>query len=289
MKTADFLVSEGKKFSLKKHQPDFTGDYKNKTDARPDLAADTKLLFEWQEKLFAEEKRALLVVFQGMDTAGKDAAIKAVTTGVNPQWFRVASFKPASEEELRQDYLRRFSMKLPERGLVGIYNRSHYEEVLIVRVHSEQRLQDLPDEVKNNPKIWQERFEQIRNYETYLVQNGIHVLKIFLNISKEEQKRRILERIDESSMNWKFSNSDVEEREFWDDYVRAYEEAIEATSTEIAPWYIVPADNRWFSHVAIARIMVEKLEAMNPSMPEIGKDDKREMKEAKKKLENERS
>lgn len=289
MKTADFLVRAGKKFSLKKHQPDFTGDYKNKTDAKPDLAADTKLLFEWQEKLFAEEKRALLVVFQGMDTAGKDAAIKAVTTGVNPQWFRVASFKPASEEELRQDYLRRFSMKLPERGLVGIYNRSHYEEVLIVRVHAEKRLQDLPDEVKNNPKIWQERFEQIRNYETYLVQNGIHVLKIFLNISKEEQKRRILERIDESSMNWKFSNSDVEEREFWDDYIRAYEEAIEATSTEIAPWYIVPADNRWFSHVAIARILVEKLEAMNPSMPEISKDDKREMKEAKKKLENERS
>ena len=289
MKTTDFLVRAGKKFSLKKHQPDFTGDYKNKTDARPDLAADTKLLFEWQEKLFAEEKRALLVVFQGMDTAGKDAAIKAVTTGVNPQWFRVASFKPASEEELRQDYLRRFSMKLPERGLVGIYNRSHYEEVLIVRVHAEQRLQDLPDEVKNNPKIWQERFEQIRNYETYLVQNGIHVLKIFLNISKEEQKRRILERIDESSMNWKFSNSDVEEREFWDDYVRAYEEAIEATSTEIAPWYIVPADNRWFSHVAIARILVEKLKAMNPSMPEMSKDDKREMKEAKKKLENERS
>ncbi|HEX8198173.1 MAG TPA: PPK2 family polyphosphate kinase [Pyrinomonadaceae bacterium] len=289
MKTTDFLVRAGKKFSLKKHQPDFTGDYKNKTDARPDLAADTKLLFEWQEKLFAEEKRALLVVFQGMDTAGKDAAIKAVTTGVNPQWFRVASFKPASEEELRQDYLRRFSMKLPERGLVGIYNRSHYEEVLIVRVHADKRLQDLPDEVKNNPKIWQERFEQIRNYETYLVQNGIHILKIFLNISKEEQKRRILERIEESSMNWKFSNSDVEEREFWDDYIRAYEEAIEATSTEIAPWYIVPADNRWFSHVAIARILVEKLEAMNPSMPEISKDDKREMKEAKKKLENEQS
>ncbi|HEX8265000.1 MAG TPA: PPK2 family polyphosphate kinase [Pyrinomonadaceae bacterium] len=289
MKTADFLVRAGKKFSLKKHQADFTGDYKTKTDAKPDLAADTKLLFEWQEKLFAEEKCALLVVFQGMDTAGKDAAIKAVTTGVNPQWFRVASFKPASEEELRQDYLRRFSMKLPERGLVGIYNRSHYEEVLINRVHADKRLQDLPDEVKNNPKIWQERFEQIRNYETYLVQNGIHVLKIFLNISKEEQKRRILERIDESSMNWKFSNSDVEEREFWDDYIRAYEEAIEATSTEIAPWYIVPADNRWFSHVAIARILVEKLEAMNPSMPEMSKDDRREMKEAKKKLENERS
>ncbi|MDQ4121046.1 MAG: polyphosphate kinase 2 family protein [Acidobacteriota bacterium] len=289
MKTTDFLVPEGKKFSLKKHEADFTGDYKNKTEARPDLAADTKRLVELQEKLFAEEKRALLVVFQGMDTAGKDAAIKAVTTGVNPQWFRVASFKPASEEELRQDYLRRFSMKLPERGLVGIYNRSHYEEVLIVRVHSEQRLQDLPDEVKNNPKIWQERFEQIRNYETYLVQNGIHVLKIFLNISKEEQKRRILERIDESSMNWKFSNSDVEEREFWDDYISAYEEAIEATSTKLAPWYIVPADNRWFSHVAIARILVEKLEAMNPSMPGMSKDDKQEMKEAKKKLENERS
>lgn len=289
MRTTDFLVPEGKKFSLKKHQADFTGDYKTEKDAEPDLAADTKLLVEWQEKLFAEEKRALLVVFQGMDTAGKDAAIKAVTTGVNPQWFRVASFKPASEEELRQDYLRRFSTKLPERGLVGIYNRSHYEEVLIVRVHSEQRLQDLPDEVKNNPKIWQERFEQIRNYETYLAQNGIHVLKIFLNISKEEQKRKILERIEESSMNWKFSNSDVEEREFWDDYVRAYEEVIEATNTKLAPWYIVPADNRWFSHVAIARIMVEKLEAMNPSMPEISKDDKREMKEAKKKLENERS
>lgn len=288
MKINDFLVRAGKKFSLNKHQADFTGDYKNKTDAKTDLAADTKLLFEWQEKLFAEEKRALLIVFQGMDTAGKDAAIKAVTTGVNPQWFRVASFKPASEEELRQDYLRRFSLKLPERGLVGIYNRSHYEEVLINRVHAEQRLQDLPDEVKNNPKIWQERFEQIRNYETYLVQNGIYILKIFLNISKEEQKRRILERIEESSMNWKFSNSDVEEREFWDDYISAYEEAIEATSTEIAPWYIVPADNRWFSHVAIARIMVEKLEAMNPSMPEISKDDKREMKEAKKKLENER-
>ncbi|HEX9927502.1 MAG TPA: PPK2 family polyphosphate kinase [Pyrinomonadaceae bacterium] len=289
MKTTDFLVRAGKKFSLKKHQPDFTGDYKNKTDAKPDLAADTKLLFDWQEKLFAEEKRALLVVFQGMDTAGKDAAIKAVTTGVNPQWFRVASFKPASEEELRQDYLRRFSTKLPERGLVGIYNRSHYEEVLINRVHAEQRLKDLPDDIKNNPKIWQERFEQIRNYETYLVQNGIHILKIFLNISKEEQKRRILERIEESSMNWKFSNSDVEEREFWDDYISAYEEAIEATSTEIAPWYIIPADNRWFSHVAIARILVEKLEAMNPSMPEMSKDDKREMKEAKKKLENERS
>jgi PPK2 family polyphosphate:nucleotide phosphotransferase len=289
MKTSDFLVRAGEKFSLKTHQADFTGDYATEADAEADLEANTKRLFEWQEKLFAEEKRALLVAFQGMDTAGKDAAIKAVTTGVNPQWFRVASFKPASEEELRQDYLRRFSMKLPERGLVGIYNRSHYEEVLINRVHAERRLQNLPDEVKNNPQIWQQRFEQIRNYETYLVQNGIHVLKIFLNISKEEQKRRILERIEESSMNWKFSNSDVEEREFWDDYISAYEETIEATNTEIAPWYIVPADNRWFSHVAIAQILVEKIEAMNPSMPEMSKDDKPEMKEAKKKLENERS
>ncbi|MGI8885020.1 MAG: polyphosphate kinase 2 family protein, partial [Pyrinomonadaceae bacterium] len=266
----EFLVPEGKKLNLSKYKTDFSGDYKDKNEAKKDLEKNVERLTELQDVLYAQNKHALLIIFQAMDAAGKDGTIKHVMSGLNPQGVQVFSFKQPSSEELDHDFLWRCAKNAPERGRIGIFNRSYYEEVLIVRVHKQiLQSQSLPDDVKNDKNIWKKRFEQIRNYETYLAENGIHILKFFLNVSKQEQKERFLARIETPDKNWKFSAADVKERAFWDDYIKAYEEAIEATSTKNASWYIVPADKKWFTRTAVSEIIVKKLESMNLQYPQV--------------------
>ncbi|HLM59227.1 MAG TPA: polyphosphate kinase 2 family protein [Pyrinomonadaceae bacterium] len=288
MKIEKFLVPQGKKLNLKTHKPDFTGDYTDKQNAENDLRENIVRLSELQDVLYAENKHALLIIFQAMDAAGKDSAIKHVMSGLNPQGTEVYSFKQPSSEELDHDYLWRSMKALPQRGRIGIFNRSHYEEVLIVRVHPEiLQFQQLPDAVRGDKNIWKKRFEQIRYFEEYLTENGIHVLKFFLNVSKDEQKKRFLKRINTPEKNWKFSATDAKERAFWDDYMQAYQDAIEATSTKNAPWYIVPADNKWFTRVAVSEIIAQKLESLDMKYPVLNEEHRKELLEAKKILESE--
>ena len=288
MNVDKFRIKEGSKLDLKDHPTDFTGDYNDKDDAVRDLEKNVERLRELQDVLYAQDKQALLIVFQAMDAAGKDGAIEHVMTGVNPQGVSVVSFKQPSDEELSHDYLWRCAKNAPERGRIGIFNRSHYEEVLVVRVHPKiLDGQHLPDEIRNDPDVWKKRYMQIRNFETHLAQNGTHILKFFLNVSKEEQRQRFLARIAEKEKNWKFSMGDVREREHWDDYMKAYEEAIEATSTDDAPWYIVPADKKWFTRLAVSEVIVKKLESMDLHYPKVTEEHKKELAEAKKMLEAE--
>ncbi len=285
----EFLVPEGKKLNLSKYKTDFSGDYKDKNEAKKDLEKNVERLTELQDVLYAQNKHALLIIFQAMDAAGKDGTIKHVMSGLNPQGVQVFSFKQPSSEELDHDFLWRCAKNAPERGRIGIFNRSYYEEVLIVRVHKQiLQSQSLPDDVKNDKNIWKKRFEQIRNYETYLAENGVHILKFFLNVSKEEQKERFLARIETPDKNWKFSAADVKERAFWDDYIKAYEEAIEATSTKNASWYIVPADKKWFTRTAVSEIIVKKLESMNLQYPQVTEEHRQSLLKAKELLENEK-
>ena len=288
MKIEKFIVPQGRKLSLKTHKTDFTGDYTDKEAAVIDLRENIMRLSKLQDVLYAENKHALLIMFQAMDAAGKDSAIKHVMSGLNPQGTEVTSFKQPSAEELDHDYLWRSMKVLPQRGRIGIFNRSYYEEVLIVRVHPEiLQFQQLPDKVRNDKNIWKKRFEQIRNFEEYLTENGIHILKFFLNVSKEEQKKRFLKRINTPEKNWKFSATDAKERAFWDDYMQAYTDAIEATSTRNAPWHIVPADNKWFTRVAVSEIIAQKLESLDMKYPVLNEEHKKQLFEAKKILESE--
>ena len=288
MNNDKFLISEGRKLKLKDYDTGFTGDYSGKDEAKLDLTENIKRLDELQEVLYAQNKHALLIIFQAMDAAGKDGAIEHVMSGLNPQGVQVFSFKQPSAEELDHDFLWRCAKAVPERGRIGIFNRSYYEEVLVVRVHPKiLDNQSLPDAVKNDKNIWKKRFEQIRNFETYLAENGVHVLKFFLNVSKEEQKKRFLARIETPEKNWKFSASDAKERAFWDDYMKAYEEAIGATSTEKAPWYVIPADKKWFTRVTVSKIIVEKMESMNLEFPQITEEQRQNLLVAKKLLESE--
>jgi PPK2 family polyphosphate:nucleotide phosphotransferase len=283
-----FRAAEGKKLNLKNHKTDFTGDYKDKTEAKDALEKNVERLAELQDILYAQNTQALLIIFQAMDAAGKDGAIKHVMSGLNPQGCQVFSFKQPSSEELDHDYLWRCAKNTPERGRLGIFNRSYYEEVLVVRVHKEiLQSQSLPADVKGDKNIWKARFGQIRNFETYLAENGVHVIKFFLNVSKEEQKARFLARIEEPEKNWKFSAADARERAFWDDYMKAYEEAIEETSTEESPWYVVPADKKWFTRIAVSEIIVKKLESMNLQYPQVSEVHKQDLLKAKEVLENE--
>ncbi len=283
-----FRADEGKKLNLKDHKTDSTDGYKDKTEAVTDLAKNVARLSELQDVLYAQNVHALLIIFQAMDAAGKDGAIKHVMSGLNPQGCQVFSFKQPSTEELDHDYLWRCAKNLPDRGRFGIFNRSYYEEVLIVRVHPEiLQSQLLPKDVKSDKNIWQKRFDEIRNFETYLAENGIHVVKFFLNVSKEEQKARFLARIEEPDKNWKFSATDAKERAFWDDYMKAYEEAISATSTEKSPWYIIPADKKWFTRAAISEIIVKKLESLDLHYPVITEEHKQDLVKAKELLESE--
>lgn len=288
MKTEKFLVREGSKLDLNDHPTDYSGDYHDKDEAVEDLQKNVKRMAELQDILYAQDVYSLLVIFQAMDAAGKDGAIEHVMSGVNPQGCHVVSFKQPSSEELDHDYLWRCQKALPERGKIGIFNRSHYEEVLVVRVHSGiLQGQQLPANIKADKDVWKKRFKHIRDWEDHLYENGVHVIKFFLNVSRDEQKKRFLERIDQPEKNWKFSMGDVKERALWDDYMKCYEEAMEATSTEKSPWYVIPADKKWFTRLAVSEVIVRKLESLDLHYPVLSEEHKLELVEAKKMLESE--
>jgi PPK2 family polyphosphate:nucleotide phosphotransferase len=288
MNIEKFRIAEGSKVNLKNHPTDFTADYSDKKQAVEDLKKNVERLRELQDVLYAQDKYSLLIVFQAMDAAGKDGAIEHVMSGVNPQGCHVVSFKQPSSEELDHDYLWRCQKNLPGRGMIGIFNRSHYEEVLVVRVHPEYlKYQQLPNQTLNDKDIWTKRFKHIRDWEQHLVENGTHVIKFFLNVSRDEQKARFLSRIEEEDKNWKFSMGDVKERGHWDDYMKCYKEAIEATSTDLAPWYIIPADKKWFTRLAVSEVIVKKLESLDLHYPMLTEKHKLGLLEAKKMLESE--
>jgi len=252
---------------LKEYDPASTGRFKDKEEAAKKLADDVEKLTALQDVLYAQNNYALLIIVQAMDAAGKDGVIKHVMSGVNPQGCQVVSFKAPSAEELDHDYLWRCVKQVPERGRIGIFNRSYYEEVLIVRVHPGiLQSQKIPPALIGKD-IWKARFEQINSYEKYLTRNGVVILKFFLNVSKKEQKKRFLERIDNPEKNWKFSADDVKERAHWDEYMRAYEEIFSHTSTEWAPWYIIPADRKWFTRAAVANVIVDTLQSLGLRYP----------------------
>jgi len=286
-----FRVSDGKDFRLKDVDPGDTLNFKSedKPGAKELLADGIKMLAALQSKLYAQDRWAVLLIFQAMDAAGKDSAIKHVMSGVNPQGCEVSAFKAPSAEELDHDFLWRCFNRLPNRGHIGIFNRSYYEETLIVRVHRELlEKEKLPEELITK-KIWKERFEDIRNLEQYLGRNGVVVRKFFLHISKEEQKKRFLERINNPAKNWKFSIEDVKERQHWDEYMEAYEEMIQATATKEAPWYVVPADQKWFTRLVVAAAIIDTLASLDVDYPKVGKSELKELAEARKTLEHEKS
>jgi PPK2 family polyphosphate:nucleotide phosphotransferase len=282
-----FRVSKGKDFRLKDIDPDDTLGLTKEADkprAKEALAMGVATLAELQDKLYAQDKWALLVIFQAMDAAGKDGAIKHVMSGINPQGCQVYSFKAPSSEDLDHDYLWRCMKCLPNRGQIGIFNRSYYEEVLAVRVHPEfLAKQKLPSQLVGK-RIWEERFEDIRNFEQYLTRNGVVVRKFFLHVSKKEQKRRFLERIENPVKNWKFSANDAAERDYWDDYMDCYEDLIRETATKDSPWYVVPADNKWFTRVVVAAAVIDALAEMKLAYPEVGEKQLKELAGAKQKL-----
>jgi PPK2 family polyphosphate:nucleotide phosphotransferase len=284
--TAPFRVTNGEKFRLKKFNPGDTLGYKSgdKPRAREALALGVQLLAELQDMLYAQDKWAVLLVFQAMDAAGKDGAIKHVMSGVNPQGCQVYSFKAPTSEDLDHDYLWRCMRRLPERGRIGIFNRSYYEETLVVRVHPEfLERQKLPPELITK-NIWQERFRDIRAFERYLAGNGVAICKFFLHVSKKEQKRRFLERVENPEKNWKFSAADLHERGFWDQYHDAYEDMIRHTAAKHAPWYVVPADNKWFTRVVVAAAVIDTLASLDLHYPKVGQDKLKELAAAKRVL-----
>lgn len=282
---ARFRVADGDSFRLKQFDPAETcGLDIEKDEAKELLQLGVKRLHDLQERLYAERRWSILIVLQAIDTAGKDSTIKHVMSGVNPQGCIVHSFKAPSLSELRHDFLWRAGCKLPERGEIGIFNRSYYEEVLVVRVHEDLlRKQNLPPEPAGE-ELWTKRFESIRDFEKHLARNGTVVLKFFLNLSREEQRRRLLARIDEPDKNWKFDLNDIVEREHWDDYQRAYQAAIAATATKVAPWHVVPADNKWFTRLVVAATIVERLEKLDPRFPAFDEDLRKAMAKARKQL-----
>jgi PPK2 family polyphosphate:nucleotide phosphotransferase len=265
-----YRVEDGKNFRLKDISPGDTGGIGIGKDGAEDLLKDgVKALSQWQEKLYADDRWSLLLIFQAMDAAGKDGAIEHVMSGVNPQGCMVTSFKQPSAQELDHDFLWRTTKALPERGRIGIFNRSYYEEVLVVRVHPKiLDGQKLPKKLVTE-RIWQERYESIRDFERHMTRNGTAVLKFFLHVSKEEQLDRFLGRIEEPGKRWKFSMGDVAERKLWDKYLESYEEAIRATATPHAPWYVVPADKKWFTRLVVARTIVDTLERLDPQFPKV--------------------
>ncbi|HET6881054.1 MAG TPA: polyphosphate kinase 2 family protein [Pirellulales bacterium] len=268
---APYCVRNGKKFRLKNIDPADTAGYtsEDKPVSKEALAQGVAALSELQELLHAQDRWAVVLIFQAMDAAGKDGAIKHVMSGVNPQGCQGVSFKAPSVEELGHDYLWRCVKLLPERGHIAVFNRSYYEEVLTVRVHPEfLDRQRLPPQFVTKD-IWQQRFEDICHFERYLSRNGVLVLKFFLHVSKKEQKKRFLERIDNSEKNWKFSSSDFAERKFWDDYMQAYEEMIQETATRHAPWYVVPADNKWFTRIVVAAAIIDGLASLDLEFPKV--------------------
>ena len=265
-----FRITKGKGFQLKDFDPNDTRGLKlEKREAAELLQRGTEWLAEEQDMLFAQDRWSLLLVFQAMDAAGKDGTIKHVMSGVNPQGCQVFSFKQPSAEDLAHDFMWRYSKCFPERGRIGIFNRSYYEEVLVVRVHEEiLRRQKLPQPLVSK-RIWDERLADIAHFEDYLTRQGVIVLKFFLNVSREEQEKRFMERLDKPEKHWKFSASDIHERKFWGDYMHAFEEAIRATATKQAPWYVVPADNKWFTRLVVAAAVVEAVEELDLKYPKV--------------------
>lgn len=278
-----YRVTNGKKFRLKDVDPGDTQDFKSedKPRAKQALQAGIDVLAELQDMLYAQDRWSVLLIFQAMDAAGKDGTIKHVMSGVNPQGCQVSSFKSPTSEDLDHDYLWRCQKQLPERGRIGIFNRSYYEETLVVRVHPEFLAgQKLPPELVTKD-IWEERFQDIRAFERYLHRNGTIVRKFFLHVSKEEQKKRFLERLEEPEKHWKFSANDAKEREHWDDYMDAYEETIRETATEDSPWYVVPADNKWFTRVVVAAAVIDALASLDLHYPKVSDAKKKELAEAR--------
>ena len=268
------------------YDPGYTAGYKDKEAGRQKLAQTVAELADLQEVLYAQDSYALLVIFQALDAAGKDGVIKHVFSGINPQGCQTYSFKVPSTEELDHDFLWRSMKRLPERGRIGIFNRSYYEEVLVVRVHPEfLDSQKLPPSARNN--LWSNRYDQINAFEKYLVANGVIVLKFFLNVSKDEQKKRFLDRIDQPEKNWKFATGDVKERQFWDQYQQAYEDCLNQTSTAWAPWYVIPADAKWFARLMVSEIMARTLKGLNLRYPEVSAQRRSELEEIRKLLEEE--
>jgi PPK2 family polyphosphate:nucleotide phosphotransferase len=267
---AALRVEPGRAVKLAEFDPGSTGDFTSKHHAREKLRGDIVRLAALQDVFFAQENYALLIVFQGMDGAGKDGAIKHVMTGVNPQGIDVNAFKVPSATELAHDYLWRSAQKLPPRGKIGIFNRSYYEELAVVRVHpAVLAREELPPEVMAAGTIWHDRYADITNFERHLSRNGTRVLKFFLHLSNEEQRQRLLERVDTPAKNWKLSSADVHERSFWDSYQHAYEELLTHTSVETAPWYVIPADHKWFSRLAVASIIVAELDSLGLEYPHV--------------------
>jgi len=284
-----YVVKSGEGFRLKDHEPGDTHDLKSgdKPEARKMLDDGVLLLSEMQDKLYAQSNWGLLLIFQGMDAAGKDSTIKHVMSGVSPQGVDIFSFKEPSSEELAHDFLWRTNRCLPARGKIGIFNRSYYEEVLVVRVHPEMLEKErMPKELRGD-HFWKNRYEDINTFEKYLTRNGIAIRKFFLNVSKKEQKRRFLERLDNPEKNWKFSAADVQERKHWDEYQSAYEKMIRNTATEHSPWVVVPADNKWFSRLLVVATVVDALSEMNLEYPKVTEEKLAALKAARKELEKE--
>jgi len=273
-----FRITKGKGFQLKNFDPGDTCGLKlGKGEASELLRQGTEWLAQEQDLLYAQDRWSLLLVFQALDAAGKDSTIKHVMSGVNPQGCQVFSFKQPSQEDLNHDFMWRYSKSLPERRRIGIFNRSYYEEVLVVRVHEEILKQQKIPEPLVGKRIWDERLADIAHFEDYLTRQGVIILKFFLHVSREEQKKRFMRRLDRPEKNWKFSASDVHERKFWGDYMRAFEEAIRATASKHAPWFVVPADKRWFTRLVVAAAIVEAVEQLDLTYPKVGAEKKKEL------------
>jgi PPK2 family polyphosphate:nucleotide phosphotransferase len=283
---APYRVNHGEKFDLSRVDPGDAGEFKStdKKKAKKALQANVDLLCEFQERLYAQDQWAVLLIFQALDTAGKDGVIKHVMSGVNPQGCEVHSFKAPTSEELDHDYLWRCTRRLPERGRIGIFNRSYYEEVLVVRTHPEILRQEKIPPSLITKKIWEDRFEDIRNFELYLGRNGIVIRKFFLHVSKEEQRKRFLERIEQPQKRWKFSDGDVREARFWRENQRAYEEMVQQTATPEAPWFVVPADHKWFTRLIVGAAVSETLASLNLQYPKLSPEQEKEMKAARAEL-----
>lgn len=282
----DFIVE--KKFLMKDFSTEYEGKL-SKDDGKKMLAAEQEKLRELQERLYSDGSKSLLIVLQAMDAAGKDSLIKHVFGGVNPQGCTVTSFKTPNDKEYAHDFLWRHYLALPEKGKIGIFNRSHYESVLVCKVHPEYNLNEKvwKDVADFDNEFWENRYESIRNFEKHLAENGTTIIKIFLNVSQKEQKKRFLDRINEEDKNWKFSSADLAERALWDDYMDVYEEAINETSKEYAPWYVIPADNKWFTRVAAIQIIIDAMEKMDLKYPELSEKETLALKDAKRQLESE--
>ncbi len=285
IRVKDLLVKPETKIKLKDFDTKYEGQVLNKQDSEALLEEGRKHLAVVQDKLYAHNRYSILIIFQAMDAAGKDGAVKHVMSGFNPQGVKVYSFKAPNSHELDHDYFWRHQLALPARGEIAIHNRSHYENVLVTKVHPEfvlaENIPGIDSVEKIDKEFWERRYKQIRRFEKNLTDNGMVILKFFLHVSKKEQKKRFLERIDDSTKNWKFSVSDLKERGFWDDYQKAYEDALSATSTDTAPWFVIPADDKWYARLSIAAVIYRQFEKLNLSYPEVSEKQKEELQKAK--------